>query len=317
MMQMRLGPALLVFAAAIILATALPAHAQQRPPALTINELDASAYPDLRAVVTALDGQGLPVPGLAVAQFEASEGSTPVVVASVQPAQDATLPLSVILAIHISGSSAGEPLDRAKAAAVDFINALGPNDEASIVVFDENVTPVVPFTSDRTALTNGIAGLQASRGTALYDAVQTTTYLARVANAPRSAVVLLTDGINEDTNSPATADSSLAAAKVAGVPVFTVGFGAAPDVAYLQRLSATTQGQYHTANTATVASVYNDIATLEPLRGHAQGVLTCRRRGGHPPAHREHRRRAHRDHCDIRARQVGARSFTDKGEWQT
>ena len=249
------------------LAMASPsARAQQPPPephpALTINQLDASAYPDLRAVVTALDAQGVPVTGLAVAQFQAFDGDTPVTVASVQSAQDASLRLSVVLAIDVSGSMAGEPLDRAKAAAIDFINALGPNDQASIVVFNQVVTPVVPFTGDRAALTSGIAGLQAIGGTALYDAVQTATYAARVANAPRSAVVLLSDGVNEYTDAPATADGSLGVAKGAGVPVFTIGFGAAPDVAYLQGLSATTQGQYHAANTANVASVYDDIATL-------------------------------------------------------
>ncbi len=261
----------LAVAAALAVAVAAPSHAQQPPPPqLTINQLDASAYPALRAVVTALDGRGVPVPGLAVAQFQAFDGDTPVVVRDAQNAQDASLRLSVVLAIDVSGSMAGAPLDQAKAAAIDFINALGPNDEASVVVFNQAVTAVVPFTSDRTVLTNGIANLHAAGGTALYEAVQTATYEARLSNASRGAVILLTDGVNEFTDSNATADGSLAVARDAGVPVFTIGFGAAPDTTYLQGLSADTRGQYHAANTANVANVYGDIATL--LRN--QYVLT-------------------------------------------
>lgn len=271
----RLQRAALSLAATVGLAAVLsaPLHAQQPPPPqLTINQLDASAYPDLRAVVTALDGRGVPVAGLTVAQFQASDGDTQVVVREVQRAQDASLRLSVVLVIDVSGSMAGEPLARAKAAATDFVNTLGPNDEASIIVFNEAVTPVVPFTNDRAVLEDGIASLQAAGGTALYEAVQTATFAARTANASRGAVVLLTDGVNEFTDSSATADGSLSVARGAGVPAFAIGFGEAPDTSYLQGLSAATQGQYHAATTANVASVYADIATL--LRN--QYVLSLR-----------------------------------------
>lgn len=264
---------LLALACVLALAMQLPAaRAQQPQPALTINQVDASAYPDIRAVVTALDARGVPVPGLTVKQFQAFDGDTAVPVTGVESAQDASLKLSVVLVIDVSGSMEGEPLDRAKAAANDFIRALGPNDEASLVAFSGSVTPVVPFTTDRQRLADGIAGLQAVGGTALYESVQDAAYAARAATSPRAAVVLLTDGVNEFTDSKATAESSLDIAKGAGVPVFTIGFGDAPDGGYLQGLAAATQGTYHAANTTNVAGVYADIATL--LRN--QYVLTLK-----------------------------------------
>ena len=262
-------PFALVLAVALAMAAA-PARAQQGQPSLIVNQLDATAYPALRAVVTALDATGVPEQGLTAEQFQAFDGETPLRLAGVQSAQDASVKLSVVVAIDVSGSMAGEPMDRAKQAANEFIRALGPNDEAALVTFNATVAPVVPFTSDRAKLTNAIAALQAVGGTALYEAVQTASFIANASDAPRSAVVLLSDGQNDTQASDATAVGSLAAAQGAGVPVFTVGFGAAPDVGYLEGLSAATQGQYRAANAANVSTVYADIALL--LRN--QYVLT-------------------------------------------
>jgi VWFA-related protein len=273
MMSRALVALLFALACAVTLtAQRLPARAQQPQPVLTVNQVDAAAYPDVRAVVTALDARGVPVQGLTVREFEAFDGEIAVPVTAVESAQDASLKLSVVLAIDVSGSMLGEPLDRAKVAATDFVNALGPNDDASIVAFNQAVTLAVPFTNNRQQLADGIASLQAGGGTALYEAVQDAAYAARVANSPRAAVVLLTDGENADTTSTATADGSLAIARGAGVPVFTIGFGTAPDATYLQDLSATTQGTYNAANNANLATVYQDLAAL--LRN--QYVLTLR-----------------------------------------
>ena len=247
-----------------------PALAQRPQAVVTINELTDSGYPELTAIVTALDQSGVPVPGLTAAAFQAFDGQRPLAIAKLQAAQDASAKLDVVVAIDVSGSMAGEPLDRAKQAATQFVQSLGPNDEAAIFTFSDAVTPVTAFTNDRAALTNAIAGLQARGGTALYQAVQTSAYAARAAPAQRRAVVLLTDGQNDTRDTQATAAGSTDAAHGAGVPFFTIGFGDAPDTAYLQGLSGATQGQFRAANTGNVATVYGDIAAL--LRN--QYVLT-------------------------------------------
>ena len=88
-----------LLAATIIAAlpAALPwrASAQQSAPVLTINQVDASKYPDVRAVVTVLDARGVPISGLAAAQFQAFDGKTRLTVAGAADAQDASLGLSV------------------------------------------------------------------------------------------------------------------------------------------------------------------------------------------------------------------------------
>ncbi len=272
--MIRIFAALLLLAAASAasVAAVAPLRAQQPQPKLTISQVDAAGYPDVKAVVTALDASGVPVRSLTQAQFQAFDGSSPLTISTVQAAQDANVPLSVVLAIDVSGSMAGDALDQAKQAAAQFVRSVAANDQVAVVSFSNAVTSVVPFTNDKAKLTSGIAGLQAGGATALYEAVQVSTFAAQNATSPRRAVVLLTDGQNETTESQATADGSVGAAKGAGVPVFTVGFGDAPATAYLQGLSSATQGAYRPANANTVSSVYTDIATL--LR--AQYVLTLK-----------------------------------------
>ena len=258
----RLVTGIVVLAAAAAMLAA-PARAQQpAAPSLAINQVDASKFPELHVVVTALDSRGVPAKGLTAKDFQAFEGNTPLTIDTVQAAQDQGQKLATVIVIDTSGSMAGDPFERARQAATQFVNSMGANDQASLIAFSDKVTPVVPLTGDRQKLTQGIAGLQAVGGTALYEAVQTSAYVAASAKGSRSAVIFLTDGENDTRTSTATADGSMAAAKGSGVPIFTIGFGATPAVAYLQALATDTQGAYRAATASNVSSVYADIATL-------------------------------------------------------
>lgn len=248
-------------AAALFLITCLCGADAQQAATLTISQVDASSYPDITAVVTALDGSGLPQSGLAPAQFRATDGEQPVAVMRVDTTENESLPLSVVLVLDVSGSMSGGALDGAKRAAADFIASLRPNDQAGLVTFNDSVAIRVGLTGDRGALTGAIGGLQASGGTALYEAVQTGVYMARVAPSERKAVVVLTDGENT-AQSQTTADGSLAVGRQGHLPIFTVGFGAAPDEGYLRTLASATQGQYRAATAGNVGAVYADIAAL-------------------------------------------------------
>lgn len=261
-----------LLAAGLSVGAVRPGAAQQAQPALTINQVDGEAYPNLRAVVTPLDANGVPARALTKDQFQAFDGDTPLTVSAVQTAQDANVPLAVVLTIDVSGSMAGDPIDRAKQAATEFVSNVGPKDLVAVVAFSDKVTSVADFTNDKSKLTTAIAGLQANGGTALFEAVQVSSYAAHAPAGVRRAVVLLTDGQNDSPDSQATNDGSLAAAQGAAVPVFTVAFGSATDTAYLRLVSAVTQGQYRSATAATVSSVYADIAAL--LR--AQYVITLK-----------------------------------------
>lgn len=238
-------------------------------PSILIQQVDAQGFPAITAVVTVLDARGLPVVGLAPEAFSAESGGEAAAVASAASAQDASLGLSVVLAIDTSGSMAAA-LPDAQAAARAFVEKLGPNDRVAIVTFGEAVTPLVGFTSDRVALNTGIDGLTAVGDTTLYEAVQTSAYIANSSDTPRTAVVLLTDGQNDTQISTVTADEALASADLSTVPFYTIGFGSAPDEGFLRGLAERTRGEYRPASSGDVALVYENLAGV--LR--SQYVLT-------------------------------------------
>lgn len=251
------------------------ARAQEEPlaPSLTINQVDGDGYPAVRVVATALDARGLPVPGLT--SFEAAEDDTAMAVERVEAARDEQLQLSAVIAIDTSGSMVGAPIAAAKDAASRFVESLGPRDEAAVVAFAADVRTVVGFTSDKAALAQGIAGLQAAGDTALYEAVSITAFAAVTRDAPRKAVVLLSDGRNDTTVYTRTTRDSIAAGRGARLPVYTIGFGSDVDAPYLFALAAESGGEYLPADSANVGAVYARVADL--LR--SQYVLTLRAAG--------------------------------------
>ena len=268
----RVAIPLAVAAALLVSWSRAPAGRAQTPGAsVVVNQFDASAYPDLRAVVTVLTPEGVPAAELPVQAFRVA-GDEPVDVAAVTPAQDASLPLGIAIVIDTSGSMQGAPIASARAAAAQLIDQLGPGDQAAIVAFSDEPHVIVPFTADRTALTAGIDRLEAGGPTALYAAVQTAAYAARASGLPRQAVVLLSDGENDTTDLSATADGTLRAVRGARVPVFTVAYGDAADAGYLRQLAAESRGAAFAATQFDVARTYAAIGAL--LR--SQYVLALR-----------------------------------------
>src|SRR5205814_10072596 len=84
----------------------------------------------------------------------------------------------------------------------------------------------------------GVAG----RFTALHDAIFDASRYAREAPASRKAIVLVTDGV--DDNSALDLEDGLRAAREAQIPVFTVGVGAHPREHLLRRIAKLTGGDY-------------------------------------------------------------------------
>lgn len=240
------------------------AGAQAAGPALVINQLDASNYPTLRAVVTVLDERGLPVPDLTPAQFQAFDAGTQLPISSAVPASDNNVQANVVLVMDVSGSMEGEPLAAAKAAAAGFVESLAPGDRAALIAFNGQVTPVVTLTDDRVALTSAIDALTAEGDTALFEAVQVGSYVASAAatGGNRAAVVLLSDGENDTSTSQATAETSLGAATGSGVPVYSIAFGELTDHAYLQSLSSATGGALRDATAGSIGDVYAELSLL-------------------------------------------------------
>lgn len=256
---MALATAVCALASALALAPS--ANAQEPEPGVVVSPIDAAQYPDMRAVVTVLTASGVPAPGLAADAFKVADPAS-IDVTSVVRAQDASLPLGIVVVIDTSGSMDGAPLELARAAASQLISQLGPSDQASIVAFSDAPRVVVPFTSDHATLTTGINQLAPGGSTALYSAVEAAAFAARSSGLPRQAVVLLSDGQNESADSASTESSSLDVARGSRVPMFTVAYGADADTAYLGQLAIDSGGRAFAADQLDVVQTYTDIVSL-------------------------------------------------------
>jgi len=149
--------------------------------------------------------------------------------------------VSVALLMDVSGSTRGEPLANAQAAAVEFVTALtAQGARVALISFGPQASVLVPLTTDPTALTNAINNLEASGETAVYDAVALAARQLSDTEGQRS-VVVFTDG--GDTASAATLDQAIAAASFSAIEVTAVSLTTPEsDETSLQRLTAETGG---------------------------------------------------------------------------
>jgi Ca-activated chloride channel homolog len=195
--------------------------------------IDAQATVPFRAVVdlvkvdvTVTDGERRFVTDLTQNEFVVFEDNRPQVITFFE---QTGVPLAVSLVMDTSASMQ-ESLGLAQESAIGFVNALGPDDVATLIDFDSRVQVRQPFTTDHARLEEAIRTTTAGGATALYNAV----YIAlreldkkvpsdASGELRRRAIVLLSDGA--DTSSLLTFEEVLEAAVRSGVAIYAIGLG--------------------------------------------------------------------------------------------
>jgi VWFA-related protein len=179
-------------------------------------------------------------------------------------------PVKLGLLVDASGSMrVGRKAIDARETAQQLFSAFRHDDMAAVFTFDTRIDRVTDFTSDRAVLGQSLDRLNAPFGqTSLYDAIaEAATFVAKRSGgqlAQRSAVVVLTDGI--DTKSQQTTQQVAAIASRIDVPVYIVAVMApiddprtdaspAFDVSGLRDLARATGGDLFTASAPAHASV--------------------------------------------------------------
>jgi VWFA-related protein len=160
--------------------------------------------------------------------------------------QEATSPVSIVLALDESGSMR-KAADAVKAAATSFVAALRPEDKLSVMRFsDAAVLDRDPSTARSDSL-KVIDGYAPRGGTALYDAVNEA--LVRLKNIEgRKVAVVLTDGRDENNagtgpGSVTTFDQLLKTLRETQATVFTIALGSNVDRARLEMIAAESAGE--------------------------------------------------------------------------
>jgi hypothetical protein len=245
-----------------LLSAATSAFAQTGQLSVTINGFTAQDWSRGQAVVTVLGGDGRPVAGLTQQDFQTQVDGSNVPVTKVSRAVDSNLPTAVVLALDVSVSMQGAPLDQAKLGAHRFIDGLGSNDTVAVVAFSDGANIVQPFTQDHAAAGAAIDGLVAAGGSALYDATtKSVLQAAASANTGRRAIVLLST--SADSGNAGSRQQSLVAAKGLGVPAYVIALGAAVDEAYLRELTDAGGGQLmQTPTPDGLVQLYQNVSDL-------------------------------------------------------
>lgn len=170
-------------------------------------------------------------------------------------------------------------LDAAKASALQFISALPAQYNIAVVSLSGSPAVRLPPTVDRAQARQAVSTLKAQESTAIGESVYSALEALQMAPtgadgnsepAP-GAIVLLSDGQNTAGRSPVQA---AAAAKEAGVPIYTIAYGTdngyvdvdgkretvRPDRALLQQLAAESGGEkFDAADQAQLDRVYTNI----------------------------------------------------------
>ena len=153
----------------------------------------------VNVVATVTDARGRYIPNLTAGDFILEEDGTP------QPithfSQDRDLPVSVGIALDTSGS-----MDRKIRTAVDavarFTRRIHENDEIFLITFSGQPVLRQDFTADREKLEQALRHLNATGGTALYDALAEDLVKIRSGHHNKGAMLVITDG--QDSASTAT-----------------------------------------------------------------------------------------------------------------
>jgi Ca-activated chloride channel family protein len=214
-----------------ISAAAGPAFAQDKPEELRGYAVTVTS---VTLAVTVQDGRGHYVNDLTQDDFAITENGAPRTITRFS--HDFNAPLSLTILLDVSGSMAlQDKMAECRLALGRFVGTLlKPSDEAALLIFaDGEVEVAAGYSEDKTRLLEVLAKTEAYGKTALNDAVAASPEYARKGRHEKKALLLVTDGIENDSQySPSQAAE---VARKVDVPIYTLGYKIPLDEQYLSQ----------------------------------------------------------------------------------
>ncbi len=228
---------------------------------VAINTIDTSAHPTMSVLLSVQDANGVPIPDLEAGQFELVEdGHTSFPPERVATQVNPDVVTAIALVVDLSGSMKGTPLDEAKSASADLLDALldkdSDPDRAAFFGINRSVSPTdltldesveVAFGNDKNKILNVInfLSVEGNRATPLYDALYRVVRITSQQPGQR-AIIVITDGI--DKVSTFKADDVINEANRSQIPIFPISLSTNQlDETFLKRLAVRTGGEYRKA----------------------------------------------------------------------
>jgi len=257
---------------------------------VSVNYIDITAFPTLKAAVSVVNPEGIPVQGLGQNAFRLSEDGTD------QPFSLVTETVGAVFAflIDTSGSMAAESISDATVARLSQAKDLLINDnkgllmkymdperrdKVSVIGFSSQLSPTLNLVDDYMAARNAVMPLSSEGGTKLFDAlIQALDAFARTPETERMRKTLFVLSDGDDTESAFKDMNEIARrANERGIQIHVITFGyyknERPD-GYVDKLSSRnddflvdkdlrslallTGGRYFRYNTAATRSIPED-----------------------------------------------------------
>ncbi len=146
----------------------------------------------VQVTVAVTDADGRLITGLIKDDFQVFEDGNR---QDITQFTDQRVPVSLGVLLDASDSMRGQPIVDARGALDRFVGELLlVEDEAMVATFNHRPRLAAPWTMPPSKTRNSLASLQPSGGTAIYDALASTSKLFDQRNHVRAAMVLISDG---------------------------------------------------------------------------------------------------------------------------
>ena len=171
--------------------------------------------------------------------------------------------IDAVLVTDVSSSMTGEKLAQAKAADLEFVNAvLGPEGNANnigLVSFSTRVEAFLSLTNSTGGLESHINGYKPRAMTCISCGIIKATELLSSGWNGNRVMVVMSDGV--DNQAPGrVVPKAREAWEVYGIHVFTVAFGQDADRDMLEEAAQAGNGKFYYADTDTIVDIYRKIA---------------------------------------------------------
>jgi VWFA-related protein len=167
-------------------------------------------------------------------------------------------PVTTVLVLDKSGSMSDRAnsqdqitkIEALRIAAKRFVDLMRPNARTTLLPFSSSYDPPEPFTDDKQKLKRVISRLKPEGGTLLYDATFVGIETLKAARLQgRKALVVLTDGQDEQPGSFHSDTDVIKAAKDGDIALYMLGLGQQGDInePVMKRMADETGGKYNHA----------------------------------------------------------------------
>lgn len=239
----------------------------KNPLDVTVQQVDASAFPKIRLYLSVKDGNTREVPKklsnslFYIKKKDANAKYVKQIITSAGQLNEKEA-LKVDMVADVSGSMDGGSLDEAKQIMSDFVNSVqfDAGDKVELTSFSTGVRLERKFTDDASDLVNCINQLQTEEETSLYDALYTSVERVAAQNGAR-CVIAFTDG--QDNHSNCSPDTVIRTANRYHVPIFIIGIGGY-DYNDARYIAEQTGGAYYSVTDVNgMKSIYDQVYEME------------------------------------------------------